>query len=105
MLARDESRLGRTELLELRLRRARCSLGSDGCNPVDFANTFRTSVNEMTPVSLPERRAPAMADAGTAAVGTGDAGTAAVGTGDGGAACMGADAGTAGGGGAVPVND
>lgn len=86
ILARDESRLGRTELLELRLRLARCSLGSEGCKPVDFANMLRTSVNEITPVSLPERRAPAMADAGTAAVGTGEAGTAAVGTGDGGAA-------------------
>lgn len=102
ILARDESKLGRTELLELRLRLARCSLGSEGCKPVDFANMFSTSVNEMTPVSLPERRAPAMADAGTAAVGTGEAGTAAVGTGDGGA---GANTGAAGGGGPAVVKD
>ena len=100
MLARDESILGRTELLELRLRRARCSLGSEGFRPVDFANMLRMSVNEMTPVSLPERRAPAIADAGTAAVGTGDAGTAAVGTGD----CGGVIGGAAGGGGSAGLN-
>lgn len=73
-LARDESRLGRTELLELRRRRARCSPGSEGFSPVDRANMLSTSVREMTPLSLPERRAPAMAEAGTAEVGTGDDG-------------------------------
>ena len=105
MLGRCESMLGRTELLELRLRRARSSLGSEGFKPVDFANIFRTSVKEMTPVSLPDKRAPAIADAGTAAVGTGDAGTAAVGTGDAGAACVDVDAAIAGGGCAGVVKD
>lgn len=47
-----------------------------------------------------------MADAGTAAVGTGEAGTAAVGTGDGGAgADTGADTGAAEGGGPAVVKD
>lgn len=73
-LARAESKLGRTELLELLRRLARCSQGSDGCSPVDLAKMFKTSVNDITPVSLPDRRAPAMADAGTAVVGTGDGG-------------------------------
>lgn len=59
------SRLGRTELLELRRRRARCSPGSVGCRPLDRAKTFRMSVSEMTPVSLPERCAPGIAAAGT----------------------------------------
>lgn len=59
------SRLGRTELLELRRRRARCSPGSVGCRPLDRANTFKMSVRETTPVSLPERCAPGSAAAGT----------------------------------------
>lgn len=66
--------LGRTELLELRRRRALCSPGSPGFSPVDFANMLRTSVRETTPVSFPDRRAPAMAEAGTAAAGTGEGG-------------------------------
>lgn len=73
-LAREESKLGLTELLELRLLLARCSPGSDGFSPVDLANILRTSVRETTPESLPERRAPAIADAGTAAAVTGDGG-------------------------------
>ena len=66
--------LGLMELLELRLRLARCASGSAGWSPVYFANMFRMSVREMTPVSLPDIRAPAMAEAGTAALGTGEAG-------------------------------
>lgn len=69
MLARFESKLGRIELLELLRRRARCSLGSVGCKPENLANTLRTSVSEITPFNLPEMRVPAIADAGTAAVG------------------------------------
>lgn len=72
--------LGRTELLELLLRRARCSPGSVGCSPVNLANRLRISVKEMTPLSLPDMDAPAMADAGTDV-----ARTAGDGTGDGGA--------------------
>lgn len=60
------SRLGRIELLELRLLRARCSPGSDGCKPLDRANRFKISVSEMTPVSFPDKCAPAIAAAGTA---------------------------------------
>ena len=58
------SMLGRTELLELLRRLARCSPGSCGCRPVNLANTLRMSVSEMTPLSLPEMLAPASADAG-----------------------------------------
>lgn len=86
MLARAESILGRTELLELRLRRARCSPGSAGLRPVDLANILRTSVREMTPFNLPEIRAPAIAEAGTEDVGTGETGRADAVFGDGGAA-------------------
>lgn len=68
--------LGLTELLELLLRRARCSPGSVGCSPVDLAKMFSTSVNEITPLSRPEMRAPAMAEAGTLACATGDCGAA-----------------------------
>lgn len=68
------SRLGRIELLELRLLRARCSPGSVGRKPLDRANKFRISVNEMTPVSFPDRWAPAMAAAGTAFEGVGKTG-------------------------------
>lgn len=107
MLARDDSKLGRTELLELRLRRARCSPGSAGLRPVDLANMLSTSVSEMTPLNLPESRAPAMAEAGTADVGTGDAGIAAATMGDGGvgfAGALGAGCAAGGGGAAVLVN-
>lgn len=102
MLGLAESTLGRTELLELRRRLARCSPGSDGFRPVDLANMLRISVNEMTPVSLPDNRAPAMAEAGTddpAIV----AGTAATGTGEGGAAALDPRTGAPEDGGAVPV--
>lgn len=64
-LALALSRLGRTELLELRLRRARCSPGSAGFNPVDRANRLRMSVRDTTPVSRPDRWAPGNAAAGT----------------------------------------
>ncbi|KAH6511551.1 hypothetical protein HBI81_243940 [Parastagonospora nodorum] len=51
-------------LLELLLRCARlASSGSWGCSPLAFANSFRTSVKLMTPLSLPDRLAPLMADA------------------------------------------
>jgi hypothetical protein len=51
-------------LLELLLRRARlASSGSWGCSPLAFANRFKTSVKLMTPLSLPDRLAPLMADA------------------------------------------
>src|SRR5512140_2493890 len=59
------SRLGRTELLELRLLRARCSDGSEGRRPLDFANRLRMSVRDTTPVRRPERRAPGSVEAGT----------------------------------------
>lgn len=61
------SRFGLTELLELRLRRARCSEGSAGWRPLDFANRFRMSVSDTTP----ERR-PDICDPGSAALGTAD---------------------------------
>ena len=57
--------MGRTEALELRLLLARCSLGSNGLRPLDFANKFRISVNDTTPVSRPESPAPGSAEAGT----------------------------------------
>lgn len=66
--------LARTELLELFRRRARCAPGSDGFSPVDLANAFSTSVNETTPLSLPDKPAPIIADAGTAAAGCGEGG-------------------------------
>ena len=59
------SKLGRTELLELRLRLARCSDGSVGRRPLDLANRFRISVKDTTPDSLPE-----MFDPGRALLGT-----------------------------------
>lgn len=74
MLALVKSKLGRMELLELRRRLARCSLGSPGFKPVVLAKMLRTSVNDTTPVSFPERPAPASAEAGTAAAGAGDGG-------------------------------
>lgn len=64
-LDRSDSTLGRTELLELRRRRALCSDGSEGCNPVDLAKMLRMSVSETTPMSFPDKRAPAIAGAGT----------------------------------------
>ena len=78
-LALPLSKLGRTELLELRLRLARCSDGSDGFKPLDLANKLRTSVKETTPVSRPDRLAPGSAAAGTDAenpgLARGDCGT------------------------------
>jgi len=74
MLARDDSKLGRTELLELLRRLALCSPGSAGFNPLNLANMLRMSVRETTPLSFPEMRAPAKAEAGTATAGTGDGG-------------------------------
>lgn len=53
------------ELLELRLRRALCSPGSEGFRPDDRANKFKMSVSEMTPVNLPDKCAPGKAAAGT----------------------------------------
>lgn len=76
MLALAKSMLGRIELLELRRRLALCSPGSPGFKPVVLAKRFRTSVSEMTPVNLPERREPAKAEAGTATAGAGDGGAA-----------------------------
>lgn len=74
MLALVKSMLGRMELLELRRRLARCSLGSPGFKPVVLAKILSTSVKEMTPVSFPERHEPASAEAGTAVTGAGDGG-------------------------------
>jgi hypothetical protein len=59
-LARALSMLGRTEALELRLLRARCSEGSEGRRPLDLANRFSMSVMDTTPVRRPESRAPGM---------------------------------------------
>ena len=51
-------------LLELLLRRARlASSGSWGCSPLAFANRLRTSVRLITPLNLPDRLAPLIADA------------------------------------------
>jgi hypothetical protein len=51
-------------LLELLLRRARlASSGSWGCNPLAFANRFKTSVRLITPLILPDRLDPVIADA------------------------------------------
>jgi len=51
-------------LLELLLRRARlASSGSWGCRPLALANKFRISVRLMTPLSLPDRLAPVIAEA------------------------------------------
>jgi hypothetical protein len=58
--------LTRIELLELFRRLARWAPGSVGCKPVDLANALRMSVSEMTPLSLPDIRAPTMAAAGIA---------------------------------------
>ena len=49
-----DSMLGLMEELELRLRRDRLSLGLNGLSPDWRANRFRISVNDMTPVNLPE---------------------------------------------------
>lgn len=57
--------MGRIEELELRLLLARCSLGSNGLRPLDFANRFRISVNDTTPVNRPDSPAPGSAEAGT----------------------------------------
>lgn len=65
MLAREPSMLGRTELLELLRRLARCSPGSEGFMPDDLAKRLRISVRETTPVRRPERLAPGRAEAGT----------------------------------------
>lgn len=74
-LGRDESRLGRIEELEDFLRLARCSPGSDGRKPVDLANKLRMSVRDTTPLNLPDRCAPGIAEAGTAGgPGMGDCG-------------------------------
>lgn len=59
------SKLGRTELLELRLLRALCSPGSVGFRPDDLAKRFRMSVSDITPVRRPDRCAPGIAAAGT----------------------------------------
>lgn len=61
-----ESILGRMEELELRLRRDRLSLGLNGLRPDWRAKRLRMSVSEMTPVNLPEIRAPGKAEAETA---------------------------------------
>jgi hypothetical protein len=61
-----ESILGRMEELELRLRRDRLSFGLNGLRPDWRAKRLRMSVSEMTPVSLPEIRAPGKAEAETA---------------------------------------
>lgn len=51
-------------LLELLLRLARlASSGSCGCKPLALANRFRISVRLMTPLSLPDRLAPGIAEA------------------------------------------
>ena len=51
-------------LLELLLRRARrASSGSCGCSPLALANKLRMSVRLITPLILPERLAPVIADA------------------------------------------
>jgi len=76
-LDRGPSKLGRTELLLLRRRRARCSPGSAGWRPEDLANRLRISVSDTTPVRRPDRCAPGRAAAGTAALagmGKGDCG-------------------------------
>lgn len=51
-------------LLELLLLRARlASSGSCGCRPLALAKRFRISVKLMTPLSLPDKLAPVIADA------------------------------------------
>lgn len=71
--------LGRIELLELLLLLARCSDGSDGLRPLDFAKRFKISVSDTTPVRRPERCAPGSAAAGTdeekPGLGSGEGGT------------------------------
>lgn len=64
MLCLALSRLGRTELLELRLLLARCASGSAGCRPEDLAKRFRMSVRDTTPVKRPDTWAPGIAAAG-----------------------------------------
>ena len=61
-----ESMLARIELVELFRRLALCAPGSVGFSPVDLAKELRMSVSDTTPLSLPDNRAPIMADAGTA---------------------------------------
>lgn len=63
---RAESKLGRTELLELRRLRDLWSLGLSGLRPEWRAKRFRISVREMTPVKRPEIRAPGKEAAETA---------------------------------------
>lgn len=55
---REASRDGRSDALELLRLRARCSFGSEGFRPEDFANKLRMSVSVMTPESLPDRFIP-----------------------------------------------
>ncbi len=51
-------------LLELDLRLARlASSGSCGCRPLALANRFKMSVRLITPLSLPDKLAPEIADA------------------------------------------
>lgn len=74
---RAESKLGRTELLELRRLRDLWSLGLSGLRPDWRAKRFRISVREMTPVKRPDIRAPgreAAETAGKTPVREGDAG-------------------------------
>jgi hypothetical protein len=54
----------RRMLLELLLLRARlASSGSCGCRPLALANRFRISVRLITPLILPDRLAPVIAEA------------------------------------------
>lgn len=69
-----ESMLARIELLELLRRRARWCPGSLGCRPVDLAKVLSISVREMTPLNLPDIRAPIKLDAGTTGAICGDGG-------------------------------
>lgn len=71
---RVESMLARMELLELFRLLALWAPGSIGFNPVDFAKELRISVRDTTPLSLPDKRAPIIADAGMAGDVCGDAG-------------------------------
>lgn len=61
----NESMLALMELVELLRRLSRCAEGSMGLRPVALAKRLRMSVRDMTPVSLPDMRAPIMAAAGT----------------------------------------
>lgn len=74
---RAESKLGRTELLELRRLRDLWSLGLRGLRPDWRAKRLRTSVREITPVKRPDIRAPgndAAETAGKTPASEGDAG-------------------------------